>query len=177
MVVTCCDSGTHVHSSLAFYLVPNTWWHPVSKLWNLRLCFTWEWPVFPLQEQPNQVNYGNICTGLEVLNFLLTVLQSPAILSSFKPLQRGIAACMTCGNTKVLRAVHSLLSRLMSIFPTEPSKQPSPRASPLPETGGPGTVAWECPSCSSQWTLFSHSVSLLILLFCFVFEKIKGFTM
>uniref|UniRef100_A0A8D0S4C7 Transformation/transcription domain associated protein n=1 Tax=Sus scrofa TaxID=9823 RepID=A0A8D0S4C7_PIG len=72
-------------------------------------------------EQPNQVNYGNICTGLEVLSFLLTVLQSPAILSSFKPLQRGIAACMTCGNTKVLRAVHSLLSRLMSIFPTEPS--------------------------------------------------------
>ncbi|KAB0398761.1 hypothetical protein E2I00_004750, partial [Balaenoptera physalus] len=72
-------------------------------------------------EQPNQVNYGNICTGLEVLSFLLTVLQSPAVLSSFKPLQRGIAACMTCGNTKVLRAVHSLLSRLMSIFPTEPS--------------------------------------------------------
>ncbi|XP_030876418.1 transformation/transcription domain-associated protein [Leptonychotes weddellii] len=72
-------------------------------------------------EQPNQVNYGNICTGLEVLSFLLTVLQSPAILSSFKPLQRGIAACMTCANTKVLRAVHSLLSRLMSIFPTEPS--------------------------------------------------------
>ena len=67
------------------------------------------------------MNYGNICTGLEVLSFLLTVLQSPAILSSFKPLQRGIAACMTCGNTKVLRAVHSLLSRLMSIFPTEPS--------------------------------------------------------
>lgn len=75
----------------------------------------------PLQEQPNQVNYGNICTGLEVLSFLLTVLQPPAILSSFKPLQRGVAACMTCGNTKVLRAVHSLLSRLMSLFPTEPS--------------------------------------------------------
>lgn len=80
----------------------------------------------PFQEQPNQVNYGNICTGLEVLSFLLTVLQSPAILSSFKPLQRGIAACMTCGNTKVLRAVHSLLSRLMSIFPTEPSMSPFP---------------------------------------------------
>lgn len=67
------------------------------------------------------MNYGNICTGLEVLSFLLTVLQPPAILSSFKPLQRGVAACMTCGNTKVLRAVHSLLSRLMSLFPTEPS--------------------------------------------------------
>ncbi|KAJ7403601.1 Transformation/transcription domain-associated protein [Willisornis vidua] len=73
------------------------------------------------QEQPNQANFANICTGLEVLSFLLTVLQPPAILSSFKPLQRGVAACMTCGNTKVLRAVHSLLSRLMGIFPTEPS--------------------------------------------------------
>ena len=81
-------------------------------------------PCPPLQEQPTQVNYGNICTGLEVLSFLLTVLQPPAILSSFKPLQRGVAACMTCGNTKVLRAVHSLLSRLMSLFPTEPSTWP-----------------------------------------------------
>lgn len=119
---------------LSKYLVTSSF-----KAVDLRLHFTWEWPVFPLQEQPNQVNYGNICTGLEVLNFLLTVLQSPAILSSFKPLQRGIAACMTCGNTKVLRAVHSLLSRLMSIFPTEPSKQPSRHASPLPEAGGPRT--------------------------------------
>lgn len=75
-----------------------------------------------LQEQPAQANFSNICTGLEILCFLLTVLQSPAILAHFKPLQRGIAACMTCGNTKVLRAVHSLLSRLMSIFPTEPSE-------------------------------------------------------
>ncbi|XP_029107787.1 transformation/transcription domain-associated protein isoform X2 [Scleropages formosus] len=72
-------------------------------------------------EQPTQANFANICTGLEILHFLLTVLQSPAILAHFKPLQRGIAACMTCGNTKVLRAVHNLLSRLMSIFPTEPS--------------------------------------------------------
>nr|XP_057918222.1 transformation/transcription domain-associated protein isoform X1 [Doryrhamphus excisus] len=72
-------------------------------------------------EQPAQANISNICTGLEILCFLLTVLQPPAILAHFKPLQRGIAACMTCGNTKVLRAVHSLLSRLMSIFPTEPS--------------------------------------------------------
>ncbi|KTF92878.1 hypothetical protein cypCar_00033625, partial [Cyprinus carpio] len=73
------------------------------------------------QEQPNQANFSNICTGLEILSFLLSVLQPPAILSHFKPLQRGIAACMTCGNTKVLRAVHSLLSRLTSTFPTEPS--------------------------------------------------------
>nr|XP_020664456.1 transformation/transcription domain-associated protein [Pogona vitticeps] len=95
-------------------LRPDMW--PKSELklqWFDKLLMT--------VEQPNQANFANICTGLEVLSFLLTVLQSPAILSSFKPLQRGIASCMTCGNTKVLRAVHTLLSRLMSNFPTEPS--------------------------------------------------------
>ncbi|KAM9426090.1 transformation/transcription domain-associated protein [Pholidichthys leucotaenia] len=95
-------------------LRPDMWPRAELKLqWFDKLLMT--------VEQPTQVNIANICTGLEILCFLLTVLQSPAILAHFKPLQRGIAACMTCGNTKVLRAVHSLLSRLMSIFPTEPS--------------------------------------------------------
>ncbi|XP_077358463.1 transformation/transcription domain-associated protein isoform X1 [Festucalex cinctus] len=95
-------------------LRPDMWPRTELKLqWFDRLLMT--------VEQPAQANISNICTGLEILCFLLTVLQSPAILTHFKPLQRGIAACMTCGNTKVLRAVHSLLSRLMSIFPTEPS--------------------------------------------------------
>ena len=100
-------------------------WLAPSRRRRSRAVSSTPGPCPPLQEQPNQVNYGNICTGLEVLSFLLTVLQPPAILSSFKPLQRGVAACMTCGNTKVLRAVHSLLSRLMSLFPTEPSTWPA----------------------------------------------------
>nr|XP_054766791.1 transformation/transcription domain-associated protein-like [Lytechinus pictus] len=66
-------------------------------------------------------NYGNICAGLDVLNFLLGVMDKPTILSSFKPLQRGIAACMTCPSTKVIRSVHALLVKLMSTFPTESS--------------------------------------------------------
>uniref|UniRef100_A0A3B3WW44 Uncharacterized protein n=1 Tax=Poecilia mexicana TaxID=48701 RepID=A0A3B3WW44_9TELE len=95
-------------------LRPDMWPRAELKLqWFDKLLMT--------VEQPAQANISNICTGLEILCFLLTVLQSPAILAHFKPLQRGIAACMTCGNTKILRAVHSLLSRLMSIFPTEPS--------------------------------------------------------
>uniref|UniRef100_A0A7N8X0X7 Transformation/transcription domain-associated protein n=1 Tax=Mastacembelus armatus TaxID=205130 RepID=A0A7N8X0X7_9TELE len=95
-------------------LRPDMWPRAELKLqWFDKLLMT--------VEQPAQANIANICTGLEILCFLLTVLQSQAILAYFKPLQRGIAACMTCGNTKVLRAVHSLLSRLMSIFPTEPS--------------------------------------------------------
>ncbi|XP_053197257.1 transformation/transcription domain-associated protein [Scomber japonicus] len=93
-----------------------------ADMWpRAELKLQWFDKLLMTVEQPAQANISNICTGLEILCFLLTVLQSPAILAHFKPLQRGIAACMTCGNTKVLRAVHSLLSRLMSIFPTEPS--------------------------------------------------------
>ena len=66
-------------------------------------------------------NYGNICTALELLCFLLTILRKDAILISFKPLQKGIAACMNCNNNKVIRCVHNLLSRLMSQFPAEPT--------------------------------------------------------
>ncbi|XP_038130156.1 transformation/transcription domain-associated protein isoform X1 [Cyprinodon tularosa] len=95
-------------------LRPDMWPRAELKLqWFDKLLMT--------VEQPAQANISNICTGLEILCFLLTVLQSSAILAHFKPLQKGIAACMSCGNTKILRAVHSLLSRLMSIFPTEPS--------------------------------------------------------
>ncbi|XP_052426446.1 transformation/transcription domain-associated protein isoform X2 [Carassius gibelio] len=95
-------------------LRPDMWPRAELKLqWFDKLLMT--------VEQPNQANFSNICTGLEILCFLLSVLQPPGILAHFKPLQRGIAACMTCGNTKVLRAVHSLLSRLTSTFPTEPS--------------------------------------------------------
>ena len=67
----------------------------------------------------NQPNYVNICTCLDILSFLLTVLRKDQILASFKPLQASIATCMNCANSKVIRAVHSLMSRLMSMFPTE----------------------------------------------------------
>lgn len=43
------------------------------------------------------------------------------ILAMFKPLQKSIGLCMQCTNTKVIRCVHSLLSRLTGHFPTEAS--------------------------------------------------------
>ncbi|XP_041939848.1 LOW QUALITY PROTEIN: transformation/transcription domain-associated protein [Alosa sapidissima] len=93
-----------------------------TDMWpRAELKLQWFDKLLMTVEQPAQANFSNICTGLEILCFLLTVLQPAGVLAHFKPLQRGIAACMTCSNTKVLRAVHSLLSRLMSIFPTEPS--------------------------------------------------------
>ncbi|XP_032685098.1 transformation/transcription domain-associated protein [Odontomachus brunneus] len=67
----------------------------------------------------SQPNYGNISTALDVLTFLLGVMKREQILASFKPLQRGIGACIASNNTKIIRLVHGLLSRLMTIFPAE----------------------------------------------------------
>ncbi|KAG5262543.1 hypothetical protein AALO_G00276240 [Alosa alosa] len=58
---------------------------------------------FSCLEQPAQANFSNICTGLEILCFLLTVLQPAGVLALQKSLQRH-SACMTSGNTKVLLA-------------------------------------------------------------------------
>uniref|UniRef100_UPI00358FE8D5 transformation/transcription domain-associated protein-like isoform X3 n=1 Tax=Myxine glutinosa TaxID=7769 RepID=UPI00358FE8D5 len=93
-----------------------------SDMWHgAELKLQWFDKLLMTVEQGAQANLANVCTGLEVLSFLLTVLPPGAVLASFKPLQRALAACMSCLNTKVLRAVQGLLSRLMSSFPTEPS--------------------------------------------------------
>ncbi|XP_040565461.1 LOW QUALITY PROTEIN: transformation/transcription domain-associated protein [Lepeophtheirus salmonis] len=75
----------------------------------------------PLGVDSGQPNYINICTCLDILSFLLTILRKDQILVAFKPLQKAIATCTTCPNSKVIRAVHSLMSRLMNLFPTEPT--------------------------------------------------------
>ncbi len=67
-------------------------------------------------------NYANICTALDLLAFLLQVLPQNVILAGFKTLHKGLNVCMTCGNTKVVRYVHALLSRLLGMFPPEHGK-------------------------------------------------------
>ncbi|XP_038044323.1 transformation/transcription domain-associated protein-like isoform X2 [Patiria miniata] len=99
---------------LKIALRPDVW--PSSEL---RLNFMDK--LFLSVDQPAQANYGNICAGLDMLNFLLGVMTKQVILTSLKPLQRGIAACLTCANTKVIRSVHALLVKLMNTFPTESS--------------------------------------------------------
>lgn len=66
-----------------------------------------------------QQNFGNICTALELLTFLLGVMKKDQILATFKPMKTGLSACVTCTNTRVTKLMHGLLSRLMAIFPTD----------------------------------------------------------
>ncbi|KAK9754069.1 FAT domain [Popillia japonica] len=93
-------------------LRPDVWPQPI----DLNLVFFDK--ILQSIESPNP-NYGNICTALELLTFLLTVMKKEQILASFKPLQRRIGACITSNNNKVIKLVHTLLHKLMSIFPTE----------------------------------------------------------
>lgn len=104
---------------LKMALKPDVW--PIAELklvWLDKLLMT---ATRGDVEAPQPTNFANICTGLEVLTFLILVLQNDVILSTFKPLQRGISACMSSSNSKVIRSVHSLLSKLMDKFPTEPA--------------------------------------------------------
>ena len=47
-------------------------------------------------------NLGNICIGLELLTFLLTVMKKEHVLATCKPLQKGINACISSTNNKVI---------------------------------------------------------------------------
>jgi len=64
-------------------------------------------------------NYGNICTGLELLTFLVGALKREQVLSIIKPLQKGLTVCMSSNNSKIIRLTHAFLTKLMTIFPTE----------------------------------------------------------
>ena len=64
-------------------------------------------------------NYANICTTLDLLTFLLQVLPQHVVLNGFRTLHTGVSVCMTCNSTKVVRYVHTLLTRLISMFPTD----------------------------------------------------------
>ncbi|XP_065834052.1 transformation/transcription domain-associated protein-like isoform X2 [Oscarella lobularis] len=80
--------------------------------------------IMPPTAQPEPVpavNYSNVCTALEVLTFIMSVMPRPIVLATLKPLQRGISSCMSSQNTKVIRAISSLLTKLVSIFPAESS--------------------------------------------------------
>lgn len=95
-------------------LKPDVWPQPI----DLKLAFFDK--ILSTVEASNP-NVGNVCTALELLTYLLSVLKKDQILASFKLLQRGLGSCITSSNNKIIKLVHGLLTKLMSIFPTERS--------------------------------------------------------
>ncbi|RZF45958.1 hypothetical protein LSTR_LSTR008335 [Laodelphax striatellus] len=101
-------------SLIRMALKPDVW--PQQSV-DLRLG--WLDKVFATVDS-EKVNLGNVSTALELFTFLLTVMKKEQVLATCKPLQKGIVACISNSNSKVIRLTHALLSRLMTIFPTEP---------------------------------------------------------
>lgn len=93
-------------------LKPDIWPQPV----DLKLGF---FDKILMTLESDNPNIANICTALELLTYLLTVLDKKQILASFKMLQRGIEVCITSNNNRIIKLVHNLLTKLMSIFPME----------------------------------------------------------
>jgi transformation/transcription domain-associated protein len=59
-------------------------------------------------------------TGLELLTFLLGCgMCRDHLLAIFRPLQRGLSVCVTSHNPKVIKIMHTLLTKLMQIFPPD----------------------------------------------------------
>lgn len=93
-------------------LKPDIWPHPL----DLKLAF---FDKILLTIETPSPNISNICTALELLTYILSVFSKEQILASFKPLQRGVGACITSNNTKIIKLVHNLLTKLMQLFPME----------------------------------------------------------
>ncbi|KAK9874414.1 hypothetical protein WA026_002761 [Henosepilachna vigintioctopunctata] len=93
-------------------LKPEIWPQPV----NLKLTFLDEVLITVDSQNPN---IANISTALELLTYFLGVMKKEQILNEFKVLQRGLGACINTSNTKIIKLIHTLLSKLMSIFPTD----------------------------------------------------------
>lgn len=91
---------------------PEVWPQPI----DLKLAFFDK--ILQSIESTNP-NIGNICTALELLTFLLTVMKKEQILANFKSLQKGLGCCIQSSNSKVIKLIHTLLHKLMAIFPAE----------------------------------------------------------
>ncbi|KAF7269505.1 transcription-associated protein Nipped-A isoform X2 [Rhynchophorus ferrugineus] len=93
-------------------LKPELWPEPV----DLKLGFFDE--ILMCVEAQN-ANIANICTALELLTFLLTVLTKEQILASFKLLQKGLSACVVSSKNKIIMLMNNLLTKLFCIIPLE----------------------------------------------------------
>lgn len=53
------------------------------------------------------------------MTYLLGCMRRDQLLAIFRPLQRGLSVCVTNHNVKIVKVMHALLTKLMSIFPPD----------------------------------------------------------
>lgn len=91
---------------------PDVWPQPFE------LKLNWMDKIFATIESPH-TNINNICTALDFLTFLTNIMKPDQLLAIIRPIQKGLSACIIHQNTKIVRLMHVLISRLMTIFPPD----------------------------------------------------------
>ncbi|XP_013100353.2 transcription-associated protein 1 [Stomoxys calcitrans] len=91
---------------------PDVWPQPFE------LKLNWMDKLFTTIESPN-TNINNICTALDFLTFLHNIMKPDQLLAIIRPIQKGLSACIIHQNTKIVRLMHGLITRLMTIFPPD----------------------------------------------------------
>ncbi|XP_070855284.1 transcription-associated protein 1 isoform X5 [Drosophila suzukii] len=91
---------------------PEIWPQPFDIKLN------WLDKVLATVETPHH-NLNNICTGIDFLTFLTTILNKDQLLSIVRPVQRGLSLCIIHQNTRIVRLMHMFLTRIMGIFPPD----------------------------------------------------------
>ncbi|KAL7737489.1 hypothetical protein ACLKA6_007623 [Drosophila palustris] len=91
---------------------PEIWPQPFDIKLN------WLDKVLTTIETPHH-NLNNICTAIDFLTFLTTILSSEQLVAIVRPVQRGLSLCIIHQNTRIVRLMHIFLTRLMAIFPPD----------------------------------------------------------
>ncbi|TMW44508.1 hypothetical protein DOY81_004448 [Sarcophaga bullata] len=91
---------------------PDVWPQPFE------LKLNWMDKIFATIESPH-TNINNICTALDFLTFLTNIMKPDQLLAIIRPIQKGLSACIIHQNTKIVRLMHVLITRLMTIFPPD----------------------------------------------------------
>ena len=92
------------------------------EMWYLSSNFDVSWleKVFFSVQSP-QMNFGSVSKAYELLITLLTLIKKEQVLTIISSVEKGISACLASTDPRIIRLVHGLFSRLMTIFSTEPS--------------------------------------------------------
>ena len=90
---------------------------------DAELRVTWLDKLFLMLDQNANANFANVGTALDVLTYVCGIRSKPDLVAVFKPIQRGLIACVNCQNVKVVKGVHALLQKLLAVFPIDPGTQ------------------------------------------------------
>uniref|UniRef100_A0A1A9WAE6 Pre-rRNA-processing protein Ipi1 N-terminal domain-containing protein n=1 Tax=Glossina brevipalpis TaxID=37001 RepID=A0A1A9WAE6_9MUSC len=92
---------------------PDVWPQPFE------LKLNWMDKIFNTIEN-SSTNLNNTCTALDFLTFLTSIMKPDQLLTIIRPIQKGLSTCVVHQNTKIVRLMHVLITRLMTLYPPDP---------------------------------------------------------